>query len=458
MFNRTSGILFCLLFVFTGEAAVWGAIPAKKIETPNGITVLLLETHSLPMVQVELLVRAGSVLDNDQKAGLAYLTANLLEEGTENRSSKQIADELDAIGTELDVSPGSDYATFSIKLLKKDLEKGLTLFSDILLNPKFPEEEVSREKIELLGHLANEKDDPETIASKAFDRVVFGKHPYHQPMEGDEETVKRITREEIVRFYRTAYAPHGAILAFVGDLTENEAKTYAEKYFGSWEPRPEINVENPGPTKINKKEVIVIDKELSQTSIILGNVGIPRKNPDFYPLQVMNYILGGGGFSSRMMTNIRDNKGLVYGLFSHFDSRRETGSFEVSLQTKNSSANEAITEVLNEIKRMRNEPVTEGELQDAKDYLIGSFPLKMDTHAKIAGILIYQEFYGLGLDYFDKYKKWIQNVTPQEVQRVARQYLDPDRFVLVAVGKESEAKIGANNKPVSLQKEETKHP
>ncbi|MHB8481334.1 MAG: M16 family metallopeptidase [Nitrospiria bacterium] len=457
MFNRSLGILFCFLFIFIGVSPVWGAIAAKKIKTPNGITILLLEIHSLPMVQVELLVKAGSILDSDQKGGLAYLTANLLEEGTESRSSKQIADELDGLGTELNVSPGSDYATFSMKLLKKDLEKGLALFSDILLNPRFPEEEVSREKTELLGQLINEKDDPETIVSKAFDRTVFGKHPYHRPLEGDDETVKRITREDIARFYRTAYSSNGAILAFIGDLTENEAKIYTEKYFGKWTPKPEINIKNPIPQKINKKEVMVIDKDLAQTSIILGNIGIPRGNPDYYPLQVMNYILGGGGFSSRMMTNIRDNKGLVYGLSSHFDSRRETGSFEVSLQTKNSSANEAISEVLNEIKRMRNELVPAGELQEAKDYLIGSFPLKMDTHAKLASILIYQEFYGLGLDYFDKYKKWIQNVTPQEVQRVARQYLDPDHFLLVAVGKQSEAKIAVNH-PADLQKEETKQP
>ncbi|MBI1822372.1 MAG: insulinase family protein [Nitrospirae bacterium] len=455
MFNRSLGILFCFLFISLNP--VWGAIPAKKIETANGITVLLVETHSLPMVQVDLLVRAGSILDSEPKAGLAYLTASLLEEGTKNRSSKQIADEWDALGTEFNASPGSDYVTFSSKLLKKDLEKGLTLFSDILINPQFPEEEVSREKTELLGHLDNEKDDPETIAAKAFDRAIFGKHPYHQPLEGDEETIKRITREDIVRFYQTAYNPRGAILAFVGDLTEEEAKTYAEKYFRLWNPKPQIHSKNPLPPKIDKKEIMVIDKDLTQTSIILGHTGIPRMNPDYYSLLVMNYILGGGGFSSRMMTNIRDNKGLVYGLFSHFDSRLETGSFEVTLQTKNSSANEAISEVLNEIRKMRNEPVSPVELQEAKDYLIGSFPLKMDTHAKLAGILIYQEFYGLGLDYFDKYAQRIKKVTAEEVQRVARQYLDPDRFVLVAIGKQSEAKIGVNQS-ISIQKEKTKQP
>ncbi len=441
-----------LLFLTFSASHALGAIGAKKIKTPNGMTVLLLESHSLPMVQIDLLVRAGSILDPAAKAGLAYLTANLLEEGTGKRTSKEIADALDAIGTDFGASPGSDYTTFSMKLLKKDLEKGLDIFSDILTHPRFPEEELTRAQHELLSRLADEKDDPETVASKTFDKALFGEHPYHQPLEGDEETIKNINAGDLKEFYKNYYSPKNSVMALVGDLSEKEAKAIVEKYFGEWTSKSIAAPKHSLPSKIMKKEVILTDKELAQTSIVLGNIGISRINPDYYPLQVMNYILGGGGFSSRMLANIRENKGLVYGLDSHFYPYLETGSFKVMLQTKNGSANEAISEVLKEIRKIQNEPVSPAELQEAKDYLIGSFPLKMDTYGKLAGFLISQEFYGLGFDYFEKYTGWIHRVTPQDVQRAARQYLDPDHFVLVAVGKQSEAKINLSTSTSGLEK------
>jgi zinc protease len=439
-------LLFVILLYLQVPSA-YGAIAAKKIGTANGMTVLLLENHSLPMVQVELLVRAGSILDPAHQAGLAYLTANLLEEGTESRTSREIADALDGIGTELSVSPGPDYVTFSMKLLKKDVGKGMDLFSDILSHPKFPESELSREKNELLNRILDQKDDPETVASLAFDKVIFGEHPYHHPVEGDEVSLKEITSQDLKSFYNTYYNPKSAILVLVGDLSPAETKKIVEKYLGSWLPKTVIAPRHLLPEKSSKREVLLVDKELAQTSIVLGHLGINRANPDYYPLQVMNYILGGGGFSSRMLVNIRENKGLVYGLGSHFIPYLETGSFQVTFQTKNSSANDAISEVLNEIRKIQNEPVSPDELQEAKDYLVGSYPLKMDTYAKLASILISQEFYELGSDYVDKYREWINKVTLQDVQRVARKYLDAEHFVLVAVGKQSEAKIALTSTP-----------
>lgn len=450
MINRIC-LSFLLFLIFSGSQA-FGTTEAKKIAAGGGLTLLLIESHSLPMVQVDLLVPAGAILDPPSQAGLAYLTANLLEEGTTRRSSKEIADALDAIGTDFGVSPGSDYATFSMKVLKKDIEKGLDVFSDILIHPRFQEEELSRAKHELLSRLADEKDDPETVASKAFDKALFGDHPYHQPLEGDEETINKINSEDLKTFYKNYYSPKNSVIALVGDLSEKEAKAIVKKYFGEWTSKATPAPIHPLPPKIMRKELILTDKELAQTSVILGNIGISRKNPDYYPIQVMNYILGGGGFSSRMLSNIRDNKGLVYSLHSHFAPYLETGSFQVSFQTKNSSANQAIQEVINEIRRIQSEPVSPAELQEAKDYLVGSFPLKMDTHGKLASFLISQEFYGLGLDYFEKYTGWINRVTSQDVQRVARQYLDPDHFILVAVGKQSEAKINLSPSGSRIEK------
>lgn len=432
-------VIFFSLILLTEHASA--AVSAKQFDTGNGIRVLLLETHSLPMVQIELLVRAGSALDPPGKEGVSSLAATLLEEGTSSRNALQIADEFDAIGSDFGAAPGFDYSTFSIKILKKDLDRGLALFSDIILHPRFPDEELQRKKTEMINHLKDELDDPDQTASKAFERAVFRNHPYGHAPEGEEKSLKTMAREDVERFYGSFYAPRGSILAIVGDVTESEARRLTEKAFGSWHNSAKALPEHPKPPKLSKIETVFVDKDLAQTSIMLGHPGISRNDPDYYTLQVMNYILGGGGFSSRMMINIRENKGLVYGLFSHFDARREAGSFSVSLQTKNGSANEAIKEVLQEIRKIRTEPVAPEELQEAKDYLTGSFPLRMDTHAKLANFLINQEFYGLGLDYIDKYTEWIRKVTPQDILRAAKKHLDPDRFILVAVGKQSEARI-----------------
>lgn len=416
-------------------------IPVKRWTAKNGMTLLLVERHSLPTVQVEVLLKTGSVYDPEDKAGLAFLTAGLLDEGTTTRSSVEIAEEIDFIGGSLSASADADYTSVSLKVLKKDVKVGFDLLSDILIHPAFPADDVERIRQQVLGGLMADKDEPGIVAEKTFDRLLFGVHPYHRPVEGMEETIPKIQRQDIVNFHNTYYRPNNTIIAIVGDITQEEIETLVKQYLGRWEKKKIPAIQISKASNPTSRKVEIIDKDLTQANILLGHLGIDRANPDFYALMVMNYILGGGGFSSRLLTVIRENQGLAYSVESGYDARYYPGRFMVSLQTKNATANTAIQEVLKQIQQIRTSPVTDQELDEAKSYLVGSFPLRMDTNAKMARLLSHVEYFNLGLDYFDHYPRYIQNITQADVLRVAKKYLDPERLILVAVAKQQEAKI-----------------
>lgn len=412
-----------------------------RFDLPNGLTVLVLEQHSLPLLQIHALVRAGSAQDPPGKAGLANLVASLLDEGTATRTAKQIAQQIEFVGGTLAAMAGEDFTTASARVLKKDTELGFELLADILLHPAFPEAELRRVRSEILGEIASERDDPGQVAAKAFHQLVFEGHPYRWPVNGTEESVPKLTRGDLLGFFVREYLPNRTILTIVGDIRAEQARRLVARHFGSWKrgAAPSRAADTPRP--LGKQAVRLIEKDLTQSTIMLGHVGISRTNPDFYAVTVMNYILGAGGFSSRLMDSIRDNQGLAYGVGSHFEANLMPGAFFVSLQTRNETANQAIAAVLAEVNRMREAPITDEELADAKAYLIGSFPLRLDTTAKLADVLSLVEFYGLGLDYFTQYPRLIEQVTKEDVARVAKQYLNPNEYALVVVGNLAKAKV-----------------
>jgi zinc protease len=405
------------------------------------MTVLVLEQHFLPIVEIHALVKVGSAQDPPEKAGLANLVASLLDEGTTTRSSKQLAEQIDFVGGSLEVQAGEDFTTASARVLKKDVDLGFALLSDILIHPAFPRQEFERVRSQILGEIASDNDDPGHVALKAFNQLVFHNHPYRWPINGTEETLSKVTVADVQSFYAREYIPNQVILAVVGDITVEQATTLVQTHFGSWKKGivPPRTVKKPGT--LEKKTVQLIEKDLTQSTIVLGHGGISRTNPDFYAVTVMNQILGAGGFSSRLMESIRDRQGLAYGIMSHYDARAMPGSFWINLQTKTESTNQAISGVLAEIKAMREAPVTDQELSEAKSFLIGSFPLRLDSTAKLAQVLAQVEFFGLGFEYFSQYPKWIERVTKEDVQRVAKQYLDPLRYALVVVGNIGKAKV-----------------
>lgn len=438
--NSSPGIGLLLFSLFAGfllffDSPAHADALAVREELPNGLVLLHSEKRALPIVKVVLAIKAGSIAETHDRAGLANLTADLLNEGTDKRSSREISEAIEFVGGSLGTSGGSEYITATLSVLKKDLDLGFDLMSDIILNPAFREEEVKRRKAIIRSSIIQQKEDPGMVAEKAFMKAVFGeKNPYGWPTEGTEESIDNITRQDIIDFHGTWYAPNNAIMSVVGDISSDELRTLLNKYFGSWRKKEVRARQAFAPGSGNGPAIIKINKEITQTNIILGHSGLTRENPDYYAAIVMNYILGGGGFASRLMDNIRDNKGLSYDVHSLFAANKYAGSFRAELQTKNETANTAIEEILREMNRIMTEPVSDRELEDAKSYLTGSFPMRIDSNSKIAGFLIAVEFFDLGLGYVDNYRGLINSVTKEDVLRVAKKYLDTRDYVLVVVG------------------------
>jgi zinc protease len=342
------------------------------------------------------------------------------------------------MGASLNASVGKDVATLSLRILKKDLDKGFDLFMEALRRPAFPEEEIRREIEKTLAAIQSEEDEPGEVAEKEFQKTLFLKSPYGHPVEGTKESVPRLTREAVLRFYQTYYHPNNSILAVVGDITVEEIRKKIIPHLIQW-PMAEIPKVPFTIAFANERKMIKIDRGITQANIVLGHAGISRDNPNFYSFTVMNYILGSGGFSSRLVEEIRIKRGLAYSVTSYFDAGKYPGSFQIVLQTKNSSAREAISIALEQMERIRKESVSEKELEGAKKYLIGSFPLRLDTQAKLASFITVLEYHGLGFDYASQYRSLIQSVTKEDGLRVAQKYLFPEKTILVVVGNLKEA-------------------
>lgn len=423
---------------FMRESTLYAAPSVEKTVLSNRLVLLHSEDHSLPFVTLQLLIDAGSGKDPSGMEGLSHLTARGILLGTSAHTASALSEELDFLGASLDSSSGRDYTTLSLRVLRKDLDKGLSLFMEVLAKPTFPEKEVKQEVEKTLALIQSQEDQPGEIAEKEFLKTLFLSGPYRYPAIGTKDSLPRITREGVLTFYETYYHPNNCILAVVGDITAEEVKT---KLIPLLEKLPVGEIPKvPVKTVFSKGPVTIkIDRKITQANIILGNPGINRENIDFYALSVMNYILGGGGFASRLLEEVRDKRGLAYSVTSFFDPGKYPGSFQVVLQTKNSSAREAISLVLQQMKRIKEELVSDKELEGAKKYLIGSFPLRIDTQAKLANFMVQEEYYRLGLDYPELYPTLIRSVGRYDVRRVAATYLHPEDYTLIVVGDLAEA-------------------
>jgi len=430
---------WALLALACGAISAEAAMTAKRTVLENGLVLLTSEQRALPMVSIELLLDAGSRFEPGDQAGLANLTSKLLLYGTKKRSASQISEALDFIGASLETGCAQDTASVSMTLLKKDLATGLELFADVLTQSSFPQAEIDRQKQAIIGAIRAAEEEPGHVAGKAFAAALFPQSPYGRPMEGTEASVKTLTQKSLREFFSRNYRPNRAILAVVGDVSEAEIVKALNGAFRAWT-KGEPSGAAPTTSKVGPAKIVRINKDLTQANIVLGHNGVERGNPDYYAIQVMNYILGGGGFSSRAMDSIRNERGLAYSVYSFFAAEKSHGAFEFIMQTKNETALEAARIAIGEMRRMREEPVSEQELNDAKDYLIGSFPLRFDTNRKVAGFLSQVEYFKLGLDYPGRYPDLIRRVTREDVQRVAKQYLQPEKLITIIVG--NQKKVG----------------
>jgi zinc protease len=419
----------------------WAEPLAHKTKLPNGLTLIVAERNQLPTVHIQVTFGAGSTQVPANLAGLANLTAELLLQGTQRREAAEIRRAIESVGGSISANAESDYAQIHLAILKKDLALGLDVLSDVLLNPIFSQQEMERKVAQLKARLKRLEEEPKQVAQLAFARKLFGAHPYSLPPLGSLTGLSSISREDILRFYNSYYRPNNGTVIIVGRVSLEEMVSLFKSSLKGWEPGPSSKITHQAPPVLQSPVIEKIDRPITQANIIWGHQGIARSNPDFYALQVMNYILGGGGFVSRLMDTIRDNLGLTYGIYSFFDAREYPGAFQIALETKNENANQALSETLKEMRRFLEKGVSKTELEEAKAYLTGSFPFRMDTNAKLVRLLGAMEIYGLGMDFPQQYPRLINQVTAKEVLRVARAYLQPEKFLLVVVGNQQEIQL-----------------
>jgi zinc protease len=399
--------------------------------------VLLVENPSIPTVSLNASVLTGARYDPETKAGLAIMVSRLLDEGTETRTSLEIADAIESVGGAIDADGSFERIVVSAGVLKKDIDLGLELLSDLAIHPIFPQDYVDKEKERTLAEIASAQDRPQVIAGWAFNELVYQNHPLHRPSHGYPATVERIDRNDLIEFHRKYFVPNNVLLSVVGDFRVPEIVPKIEKAFGSWRSKPLSFPSYPEPVRQIGKRTKFIRMPAQQLNIYLGHLGITRTNSDFYALQVLDTILGGGaGFTARIPQRLRDELGLAYTTFASITMTAglDPGRFISFIGTSPENMKLATEGLVNEIRRIIEEPVTGEELQDAKDYLTGSFVFAFESSPQIARFLVHAEIYGLGFDYVEKYPEYIRAITIDDVSRVARTYLDSENYTLVVVG------------------------
>lgn len=406
---------------------------AEKTLT-NGLKVVVVEHHELPLVSTLLLLPAGRLYEPADKAGISTATAALIDKGTPTRSALQIASAIDQIGGSFGAGAGADTATLYQQVTVDQIDRGLDLLADSLLHPSFPAEELERWRKQALSGLTLRQSNPGSLAGDAFNRLLFGRHPYGLPSQGTPATVAALTRDDVVAFHRRCYVPRGAILAIVGDVKADATFARVERALGGW---TAAAAPSPPPFEvpaIDKLRIVAIDRPGAvQTVIRAGQVGIAFKDPAYFPMLVYNSVVAGGA-SGRLYDEIREKRGLAYGAYGFWSADLFPGAFSTFTSTKTTSTVEALGVLLDVLRKARQEPVADSELGPAKTKLTGAFPLSVETPEQIGSQVLNATLHGLGKAFLDSYRDRIDAVDAAQVQRFAQTHTDPDRMLVVVVG------------------------
>lgn len=410
-------------------------LPAlQQFTLANGMRVLLMEKRDLPLVQVILNFDAGSIYDGTTP-GLASLTAAMLDEGVAGKSALQIADEFEMLGARFGIGAGIHNATLTVRAPAARMAAALELAAAVLLRPDFPPAELDRLRAERLTALVRRYDDPGSIAGVLFDETLFGRdHPYGRSTAGTEATVRSITVDDLRRFHRAHYHPNRTTAIVVGDIDGTGARRLLESSFSSWNSRAEPGATTVRvPQQVTGRVIYIVDKPGSAQSVIrLGRIGVPRRTPDYFALEVMNTILG-GSFTSRLNQNLREKHGYSYGASSGFGYLPATGQWSAGAAVQTQSTGPALTEFINELRALR-EPIPAAEVARARNFLAMRYPAGFQSVANIAGRLSELVQHDLPPDYFNTYVQNVLAVTKADVERVARQYIDPEHVAIFVVG------------------------
>jgi len=408
----------------------------QKQRLSSGLPVWIVELHKVPVAQINLVVLSGTAQDPPGRFGAASLTAAMLEEGAGSRSALEIADAVDYLGADISATSATDASFVRLHVPVARLADALPIMADVSLRPTFPKDELERQRQQRLTNIIQARDDPATIAAVGFSRLLYGRaHRYGTPSFGTAETIKAFSTDDLRTFYSAAFRPDNAALLAVGDLTADKLMPLAESAFGSWKAAGGAApaATQPPVEQPSAREVYLIDKPgAPQTQIRIGWIGVPRSTPDYFPLVVLNTILG-GSFSSRLNMNLREKHGYTYGASSSFDMRASAGPFAAGAGVQTDKTGEALKEFFNELNAI-GKPVPADELARAKNYVARRYPNGFETTGDVSRRLEDAIIYKLPDDYFSKYVQNIQAVSAADVQRVAQKYIQPSRFIVIVVG------------------------
>ena len=405
----------------------------------NGLSVQLVEDHRVPFVSASLGIKVGSALEPPKLLGLAYLTGDMLNQGTATKTSKEIADEVDFIGGALSEATDYDNSLVSGSALSKYADRLMNILGEVVLKPTFPEDELKLKKTNLIEEIAIKRSEPDFLLDERFAKVTFGNHPY-AVVSATKETVERIGRQDLVDFHKSHYLPNYAYLVVVGDFDVNKMKELIASRFGDWKAGTMPTLDQPAPPTQHGKKIYLVDRPGSvQSSIKLGNISIKKTDPDYFPMVVANQILGGGG-NARLFLNIREQKGYTYGAYSSVGARKQPGAFAAEAEVRTDVTGPALQEFLYELARMRNLKVSDKELADAKSFLAGSFQLGLETQSGLTQRLLEEKLYDLPENYLERYIDKLLAVSVDDVRRVARKHIDTDNLVISVVGDASKIK------------------
>ncbi len=403
---------------------------------PNGLQVVVVRRPEQPVVSLRFIVAAGAAEDSPACLGVASMVASLLDQGTTSRSARQVADTIDSVGGELETGAGRDLSFVHVIVLRDSLALAMTLLADVVRHPAFAAEEIERQRAQTLAALHVSFGDPGYLADAVFDRLVFGLHPYGFPGSGTGDSLRRLTRDDLVAFHRRYYVPNDALLGVVGDVTVEAAMAEVDRAFGDWT-RHAVDPPHPEPPPDPARRVVVIDKpDAVETEIRVGQLGIPRRTPDFMAVDLAVRILGGEG-ANRLHQVLRTDRGLTYGASAADETLKEAGEVMARTNTRSAETGEALRLMVDEFSRLRREGVGEDELARAKAYLVGSFPLKIETPDEIATLILNVLFYDLPLDDLQTYRQRVEAVSVDDVSRAVAQHIQPDRLSVVLVGNAS---------------------
>ena len=407
----------------------------EKMQLANGLNVWVVQHHELPIVSMNLVINGGAAVEKGDKSGVASMTSSMLNQGTKTRSALELSNGLQAIGASVGPSAGWDSSNVSMQTLTKNLDKALDYYSDVIMNPAFPDAEFRSLKGRVMNGFRQRKANATTLGGIVYDKVLYGDQVYGRQLTGDEKSLPGISRDDVADFYNAYYRPNNSTLIVVGDVQPADIKTRLEKAFSNWKPGEVRQPTFAEQRMMARPAIYLVDKPGAvQSYVTVGQVGVERSNPDFYALQVMNSILGAGS-GGRIFMNLREDKGYTYGAYSRFAYRKGAGPFSASGEIQTVSTKEAVQEFMNELNGIRgSRPVTPKELEANKQALIRRYPSGFETPGGISGQLANLVTYGLPDSYFNDYISRVNSVTIADVNRVANKYLDPSKMAIVIVG------------------------